>query len=55
MHLDEDVITALEKAAAEEGKTRPKGAASKNKTGRTPSPVPNGRSDDVSGVGVPSG
>jgi transposase len=35
MHLGEDVITALEKAAAEEEKARSKGAASKNKAGRT--------------------
>jgi transposase len=54
MHLDEDVLGALEKAAAEEGKARSKGAASKNKTGRMPSPVPNGRSGDASGVGAPS-
>jgi transposase len=35
MHLGEDVITALEKAAAEGEKARSKGAASKNKAGRT--------------------
>ncbi len=51
MHLDRDVITALEKAAAEEEKTGSKGAASKNKTGTAPKPIPRGRSDDVSGVG----
>jgi transposase len=36
MHLDQDVLTALEKAAAEEEKARSKGAAPKNKTGRKP-------------------
>ena len=54
MHLDEDVLTALEKAAIEEEKARSKGATSKNKTGRTPKPVPGGRSDDASGVGESS-
>ncbi len=51
MHLDRDVIAALEKAAVEEEKTRSKGAASKNTTGTAPKPIPRGRSDDVSGVG----
>jgi transposase len=36
MHLGEDVISALEKAATQEEKARSKGATSKNKTGRTP-------------------
>ncbi len=40
MHMSKDVLTALEKAAAEEGKARSKGAARKNKTGRTPKPIP---------------
>lgn len=35
MPMGEDVLTALEKAAAEEEKARSKGAALKNKTGRT--------------------
>jgi transposase len=55
MHLDPDVATALEKAAAEEDKAWSKGAASKNKTGRTPETIPSGKSDDASGVGVNSG
>ena len=55
MHLGEDVITALEKAAAEEEKARSKGAASTNKSGGTPKrPIPSGRSDDASGVGESS-
>ena len=40
MHLDEDVVTALEKAAAEEEKARSKGAAPKSKTGETPKAIP---------------
>ena len=35
MHMGEDVLTALEKAAAEEEKARSKGATPKNKTVRT--------------------
>jgi transposase len=54
-HLGEDVLTALEKAAAEEEKARSKGAASKNKTGRTPKPIPRGKSGDASGAGADSG
>jgi transposase len=52
MHLGQDVVTVLEKAAAEdeEKKARSKGAASENKAGRTPSPIPNGKSDDASDV-----
>lgn len=51
MHLDEDVITALEKAAAEEEKDRSKGATTKNETGRTQRRTPSGKSDDASGAG----
>jgi transposase len=54
MHLGEDVITALEKAAAEEEKARSKGAASKNKAGRTSKQIPSGRNDDAYGVGEES-
>lgn len=35
-HMSKDVLTALEKAAAEEGKARSKGAARKSETGGTP-------------------
>lgn len=49
MHLSEDVLTALEKAAAEE-KARSKGAARKNKTGRTPETTPSRKGDDASGA-----
>jgi transposase len=52
MHLSEDVLTALEKAAAEEEKARSKGAAQKDKTGRTPETAPSRKSDDASGVGT---
>ncbi|GAA3019750.1 hypothetical protein GCM10017559_50010 [Streptosporangium longisporum] len=55
MHLGEDVLGVLEKAAAEEEWARSKGAVSKNKTDRTPRSIPSGRSDDVSGVGGNSG
>ncbi|GAA3075640.1 hypothetical protein GCM10010448_67410 [Streptomyces glomeratus] len=55
MHLDQDVLTALEKAAAGEKKARSKGAALKNKTGRTPRPTPSGKCDGASGVGENSG
>ena len=51
MHLGEDVLTALEKAATEAEKARSKGAASKNKTDRTAKQIPDGRSEDASGVG----
>src|SRR3954451_9426035 len=40
MHLGQDVLTALEKAAAEEEKARSKGAAATNKPGRTPKTIP---------------
>lgn len=50
MHLSEDVLVALEKAAAEERESQVKGAASTNKTGREPTQTPSGRSDDASGV-----
>jgi hypothetical protein len=55
MHLGEDVLTALEKAAAEEEKARPKGAASKNETGRTLKPIPRGKSGAASRAGADSG
>lgn len=55
MHLGEDVVTALEKAAAEEEKARSKGAASKNKQGRRAKAIPRGKNDDASGVGTNSG
>jgi hypothetical protein len=54
MHRGEDVITALEKAAAEEEKARSKGAASKNKAGRTSKRIPSGRNDEAYGVGEKS-
>lgn len=55
MHLGEDVIAALEKAATEEEKARSKGAAAKNKAGRTAGTPPSGRNDDASGGGENSG
>ncbi len=55
MHLDQDVVTALEKAAEQEEKARQKGAARKDKTARTPQMTPNGKNGDASGVGTNSG
>jgi transposase len=55
MHLSEDVLTALEKAATEEEKTRSKGATSKNKTGGTSKQTPSGKSGDASGAAERSG
>ena len=54
MHMDQDVLTALEKAAAEEENARSKGAPQKHKTDRTPKATPSGRSDDASGAGASS-
>lgn len=51
MHLAEEVLTTLEKAAAEEEKARSKGAASKNKAGRKPKVISRGKNQDASGVG----
>jgi hypothetical protein len=55
MRLGQDVVTALEKAAAEEEKVRSKGAAPKNETGTTPRPIPNGSNGERSGAGESSG
>lgn len=55
IHLGQDVIIALEEAAAEEEKAKSKGAASKNKAGRTLKAIPHGKNDAVSGVGGNSG
>lgn len=55
MHLDPDALAALEKAADEAEKARQKGAARKNKTGRTPQTTRNGKSGDESGAGASSG
>lgn len=55
MHLGEDILGALEEAAAEAEKARSKGAVAKNKTDKTPRSIPSGRSDDASGAGENSG
>jgi transposase len=54
MHMSEDVLTSLEKAAAEEEKARSKGAAGKNKADRTVL-IPSVRSDDASDAAESSG
>ncbi len=48
MQLDDQTLTALEKAAAEQEKARLKGAARKDKPDRVPTPP--ARSEDVSGA-----
>lgn len=55
MHLSGDVFTALEKAAAEEEKARSKGAARKDKTGRTSETAPSWKNDDAFGADENSG
>jgi hypothetical protein len=54
MHLGPGIITALEKAAAEQEKARQKGAARKDKTDGTPKMIPTGNSDGASGTGTNS-
>lgn len=54
MHLSPEVLTALEKAAAEE-KARSKGATTTDEPDRTSTPPPGGRSGAASGVGTGCG
>ncbi len=54
MHLDDEVLAALEKAAAEEEKARQKGAARKDKPDMTPKATPPAKNEDASGVGTGS-
>ncbi|KJY36728.1 transposase [Streptomyces sp. NRRL S-495] len=49
MHLGKDVLAALEKATAEEERTRQKGADRPDKTDSTTESTRSGRSDDESG------
>ncbi|MGG2464093.1 transposase [Streptomyces sp. RGM 3693] len=55
MHLDEDIMTALEEAAAEEHKAREKGAVRRNKTGGPSKTTPSRRNGDASGIDAGSG
>ena len=55
MHLDYDVLNALERAAAGEEKARQKGACWKDKPGRPPTTTPRGRSGAASGADADSG
>ncbi|WP_443333361.1 transposase [Streptomyces sp. TSRI0281] len=55
MHLDESVLTALERAAAEEEKARQKGAGRKDKPGDPPTVVPPTKSGDVTDADTNSG
>ncbi|MBB6551352.1 transposase [Nonomuraea rubra] len=50
MHLSHDVLTALEKAAAQEEKARSKGARSKNETGQGPNRAQEGTNGDSFGA-----
>ncbi|MFF0142574.1 transposase [Streptomyces sp. NPDC005227] len=50
IHLDEDVLTALEKAAAEEEKARQKGARRKDRTGDLSKMTPSAKSGAASGA-----
>ncbi|GAA3083043.1 hypothetical protein GCM10020000_81380 [Streptomyces olivoverticillatus] len=50
MQLGEDVLTALEKAAATEEEVRPKGAARRDKTGDPSKVILPGKSDAASGA-----
>lgn len=54
-HLDDDVLTAREKVAAEEEKARQKGAFRKDGTGSTPRTPPREKTEDASGTGTESG
>ncbi len=54
VHLDSDTLADLEKAAEEAEKARQKGAARRDKTGRTPLTTRNGTSGDVSDAGTSS-
>jgi transposase len=54
MHLGEDVVAALEKAA-EQDKARQKGATRKDNRSRTPQTTPKQKNGDASGVGARSG
>nr|WP_234388656.1 hypothetical protein [Streptomyces sp. AS58] len=50
MQLGEDVLTTLEKAAAEEEKSRSKGVMGKDKTGEPQTVTPSGKNDAASGA-----
>lgn len=55
MHLGEDLMDVLEEAAAEQERARQKGAARRDRTGRTAETPPSRKSDGVSGNGASSG
>jgi hypothetical protein len=54
MHLDGEVVAALEKAAAEAEKARQKGAVRKHKSDRTPQTTADTRNAAVSDAGTSS-
>jgi transposase len=55
MHLGQDVLAALEEAAAEEKKNRSKGATLKDRTDWMPKWIPSGKSGGASGASKNSG
>lgn len=52
MHIGKDVMDALGEAAAEQERTRQKGAARQNRTDGTAATAPSRKSDGVSGDGA---
>lgn len=54
MRIGKEAMDALEEAAREQEQARQKGAASRNRTGRTTEATPSGKSGDVSGDGASS-
>jgi transposase len=54
IRIDKEVMDALEEAAAEQEQARQKGAARRNRTGRTAIAAPGRKSGDTSGDGASS-
>ncbi len=54
MQLGKDIMDALEEAAAEQERAQQKGAARRDRTGRTAATTPSRKSDGVSGDGASS-
>jgi transposase len=52
MHIDKEVMDALEEAACEQEQARKKGAALRNRTATTTETTPSGKNDGVSGAGA---
>jgi transposase len=54
MHLDPDIIAALEKAESEKDRARQKGAAARKRTGQTPTRSKSGKNGDASAAAASS-